>query len=179
MNQWSNTVLTDKGRTLLSKTTQGNTISITRAETGAGFVTPGLLSKQQKVTETKQTLEFRPVTYPETGKCAITVTLTNAGLTSGYEALQVGLYAADPDEGEILLFISQASSSDSGTIVPSEAEMPGYSAEWTFYLQYLQANGVNVTVDPAGAVSREEMKKYLNDEIVPISNDQIEAILAN
>lgn len=178
MNQWANTVLTDKGRALMAKLTQGNTLNITRAVTGSGFVTPGFLANQTEVTDPKQSLTFRPVSYPETGKCAIPVALKNDGLTAGYEATQVGLYAADPDEGEVLLFITQAADAESGTIIPSEIDMPGYSAEWTFYLQYGQADGVNVTVDPSGTVSREEMEKYVDNEFVPITNEQIDAILA-
>lgn len=161
MNQWANTVLTDKGVSLLSKLTQGNTLNITRAVTGAGFVTPGLLTKQTEVTNQKQVLEFKPVTYPEEGKCAIPVGLKNDDLAAGYEATQVGLYATDPDEGEILLLLSQAADAASGTIIPSATEMSGYSAEWTFYLQYGQAGDIHVTVDPTGMVSREEMEAAL------------------
>ena len=177
MNVWANTVLTDKGRALLAKLTQGNTLDITRAETGAGFVTPGLLTKQTEVTDPKQTLNFKPVSYPEVGKCAMTMALTNEGLADGYEATQVGIYATDPDEGEILFFLSQAVDAESGTIIPSETEMPGYSSEWTFYLQYGQADGVNVVVDPANTVSRAEMEAYINAMFVPITNEQIDAIL--
>ena len=164
MNQWANTVLTDKGAALLSKLTQGNTLHITRAVTGAGFVTPGILSKQTNVTDPKQDLRFNSVAYPETGKCAISVSLNNDALVAGYEATQVGMYATDPDEGEILLLISQATDAAHGTIIPSATEMPGYYAGWTFYLQYGQADGVTVMVDPEG--------------IVAISNEQIDAILA-
>lgn len=178
MNQWANTVLTDKGAALLAKLTQGNTLHITRAITGSGYVTPGLLPKQTVVTVPQQELVFRPVSYQEDGQCTINVALTNEGLAAGYEATQVGIYATDPDEGEILLFISQAADADNGTIIPSETEMPGYSAEWIFYLKYGQADGVSVTVDPTGTVSREEMKNYVSTTIVPITNEQIDAILA-
>ena len=177
MNQWANTVLTDKGAALLSKLTQGNTLHITRAITGSGYVTPGLLPKQTEVTGPQQELEFRPVSYPEEGQCTINVALTNEGLAAGYEATQVGIYATDPDEGEVLFFLSQAADAESGTIIPSEAEMPGYSAEWIFYLKYGQADGVSVTVDQTGTVSRAEMEDYISRRFVPITNEQIDAIL--
>lgn len=178
MNTWANTVLTDKGRALMAKLTQGHTLNITKALTGAGYVTPGLLTKQTEVTDPKQTLFFRPVSYPETGTCALPVALKNEGLTIGYEATQVGIFAQDPDEGEILFFVSQAADEKKGTTIPSETEMPGYSADWTFYLQYGQADSVNVTVNPTHAVSREEMEQYVKTEFVPITNEQIDAILA-
>lgn len=162
MNTWANTVLTEDGRALMAKLTQGNTLDITRAVTGSGFVTPGLLVKQTAVTDPKQDLSFRPTEYPEAGKCAVTASLKNDGLSTGYTATQVGIYATDPDGGEILLFISQATDASSGTIIPSEAEMPGYSAEWTFTFQYGQADSVTVTVDPSNAVTWAQLEKELN-----------------
>lgn len=194
MNVWANAVLTDQGRALLAKLTQGNTLDITRAVTGAGFVTPGFLSKQTEVTTPKQTLTFKPISYPEVGKCEFPVELTNEGVTTGYKATQVGVFASDPDEGEILFFIVQSTSADDGTRVPSETEMPGYSAEWTFYFQYGQADGVNVTVDPShtisqvemvsyvteyvnkNAVSPEDFNEYMAANLVAISKKQIEAL---
>ena len=171
MNTWSNTVLTDKGLSLMAKLTQGNTLNITKAMTGAGFVTPGFLSKQTEVTDPKQTLRFKSVTYPEAGKCAIPVALKNEDLTTGYEATQVGLFAEDPDEGEILFLISQAAEEKSGTTIPSETEMPGYAAEWTFYLAYGRANGVSVTVDPANAVTRQEMEEHVDATFKEMKSD--------
>lgn len=178
MNKWANTVVTEKGLALLAKLTQGNTLNITEAVTGAGFVAPGMLVKQTDVTDPKQSLTFRPVSYPEVGKCAITMSLTNEGLGTAYDATQVGVFATDPDEGKILFFIAQSVTAGDGTTVPSETEMPGYSAEWTFYLQYGQADGVNVEVNPSHSVSREEMEQFIDTEFVPITNEQIDAILA-
>ncbi len=62
MNVWANTVLTDAGRSLLAKLTEGHTLNITRAVTAEGFVTPGLLAKQAAVTNPKQTASFKPIT---------------------------------------------------------------------------------------------------------------------
>ena len=178
MNVWANTVITDKGLSLLAKLTQGHTLQITEAVTGSGFVTPGLLHKQTEVTDPKQPLNLRPATYPEIGKCQLSMALTSEGLTEGYKANQVGVYAIDPDEGKILFFIAQAVDEASGTIIPSETEMDGYSAEWIFYFQYGQADGVEVTVDPTNTVSRGEMIAYVNGAIVPITTEEIDAILA-
>ena len=175
MNVWANAVITEKGLSLLSKLTQGNTLEIIEAVTGSGFVTPGLLQKQTAVTDPKQQLNFRPVSYPETGKCALPMALTNEGLTLGYESTQVGVFAKDPDEGEILFFIAQAVDRNSGTTVPSETEMPGYSAEWTFYFQYGQADGVTVTVDPSNSVSRDEMETYVTNAFASITFAEIDA----
>lgn len=220
MHTWANTVITNKGLALLAKLTQGNTLELLEAIVGAGYVTPGLLQKQEDVLDPKQVLSFRPAVYPEDGVCELTMDLTNDELDTGYEATQIGVFATDPDEGRILFFIAQSMQADRGTTVPSREAMPGYSAEWTFKLKYGQADGVTVTVDPAGKVSREEMEvyirentvsqtemetyiqentvsqtemeeylqehaisrealeTYINEKFVPITNEQIDAILA-
>lgn len=173
MNIWANAVITDKGLALQAKLIAGNTLNITRAVTAAGYVTPGLLQKQTDVTSPMQDLKSRPITYPEPGKCALTLTLTNEEVEIGYTAMQVGIYATDPDEGEILYFIAQAEA-NTGTIVPSKTEMGNYNAEWTFYFQYGQADGVTVTVDPANAVSRAEMESFIDETFIPITFAEID-----
>ena len=160
MNIWENTVITAKGIALLAKLIKGHTLNITGARSGAGYVTPGTLQNQTTVTNPKQALRFRPASYPAQGKSEVTCYLTNDGLAAGYTASQIGVYADDPDEGEILFFITQATSG-TGTIVPSETESPGFTAEWKFTVPYGQADGVNVTVDPSNTVTLDLMETYV------------------
>ena len=157
MNVWENAVITNKGISLLAKLAAGNTLEITRAETGADYVTPGLLQQLESIKNPKQALSFRGVSYPEKGKCKLICYLVNDDLSTGYTASQVGVYANDPDEGEILYFVAQAASGQ-GTVVPSSSEMPGYAAEWAFYFQYGQAENVNVFVDPSNAANNFSIK---------------------
>lgn len=175
MNVWENAVITVKGLSLLAKLVEGNTLAITKAETGEGYVTPGLLSQQTSVLAPKQTLTFRGVSYPEDGRCKLTCFLTNDDLATGYTASQVGIYANDPNEGEILFCIMQAISGK-GADIPSKLEMPGFSSEWAVYFKYGQADGVTITVDPSGAVSQEyvdeELKKKANVDLSNISNPE-------
>lgn len=174
MNIWENAVITSQGLALLAKLIEGNTLDITRAETGAGYVTPGLLKDQTAIINPKQKLSFSGVGYPEEGKCSLACYLDNKEVVEGYTAFQVGIYATDPDDGEILFFIAQAAN-DTGTIVPSGAEMPGYTAEWTFYFKYGQADGVSVTVDPANAVTQQRMETYIAGEILSATQEDIDA----
>lgn len=177
MNVWRNAVITDNGLNLLAKLTQGNALNITRAVSGKGFVSPDLLGQQTEVAEPMQELKFLTVYYPKVGECALPVALSNEGLTEGYKATQIGIFANDPDEGEILYLIVQTISADIGTIIPSEEEMPGYTAEWKLFLQYGQADSVNVTVDPSNNISRYELEAYFEENLVPITFAEIEEIV--
>lgn len=165
MSTWTNVTYTHKGLALLSKTTQGSSLKITRAVAGSGYVNPEVLANQTAVSGAKQELTFQTISYPETGKCKLPMFLTSEGVASRYTVKQVGLYARDPDEGEILFFIAQ---SDNGTVVPSEKEMPAYTATWTFYFRYGQADNVDVTVDPSNAITvemLEEVRKIAEEGI--------------
>lgn len=177
MNIWENAVITAQGHALLAKLIEGHTLDITRAVTGSGYVTPGLLKDQTAVFDPRQELTFSGISYPEEGKCALSCYLSNDEVTVGYTAMQVGIYATDPDDGEILFFIAQAAS-DTGTKVPSATEMPGYTAEWTFYFQYGQADGVSVIVDPANTVSQQRMETYIAGEILSATVEDIDAAYA-
>ena len=177
MNVWENAVITQKGLALQAKLIEGTSLKIVEVEIGAGYVTPGLLNQQTAVSDPKKTIEgIRSISYPEDGKCAATINLTNDDVDTGYTAKQVGFYANDPDEGKILYFIAQ-SESGTGTVIPSKTEMPGYSAEWTFYFQYGQADNVEVTVDPSNTVSQETMeiyvKNYVNSELAGKANTDL------
>lgn len=174
MNPWANSVITRKGLALQAKLIAGTKLTITRAVTGTGYVTPGLLQQQTAVSGEMQALTFDEVTYPEEGKCSLRCGLKNDGLNVGYTAMQVGIYATDPDEGEILYVITQAES-NKGTEVPSETESPGFSAEWNFYFQFGQADEVSLTVDPSNtvtvAVFESAMAKTANKDLSNVADD--------
>lgn len=161
MAVWENAIITNRGLALLAKLASGNSLSLVRAVAGSGTVDPAELQYQTAVAEEKQDLTFGIQSYPEEGKCAVTVRLNNTAVSNAYFVNQIGIMAFDPDDGEILLLISQEASG-TGTEVPSEAQTPGFSVEWTFYIQYGQADGVEVTVDPSNTVSAGEVQAMLD-----------------
>lgn len=176
-NSWKAGVITNKGLGLLSKLITGHTLDITRAEAGAGFVDPELLQQQTAVLEPMQALTFNPVSYPEEGKCCIPCKLTNENVTTSYVARQIGLYANDPDEGEILFYIVQVENENGGTGIPSVNLIPSYSSTWNLVILYGMADGVNVTVDPAGAITREEAEQIIDEAVGEIAEDVGSAII--
>ena len=164
MNIWSNAVITNAGLALLAKLTAGSTLTITKAQTGAGTVAVSALPSQTAVTSPQQTLTIRSLATPEAGTAALTCYLVNDTLSASYTATQIGVYAQDPDDGEILYFIVQAASGE-GTVVPSNTEMPGYTAEWTFYFTYGNATSVSVTVSPANTVSQTQAQQMIDQAL--------------
>ena len=160
MNVWENGVITNKGLALQSKLFEGTSLTITRAAVGSGYVSPDLLAEATALTDERNALTLQPATYPEKCKCKLVCTLENDEITTGYIAMQVGVYALDPDEGEILYFIVQAAYG-TGTIIPSHDEMPGYTSEWSCNFKFGQADAVIVEVDPSNAVTIEVVEGLL------------------
>ena len=81
----------------------------------------------------------------------------NTGLKESYDLWQVGFFAEDPDEGEVLFCISQASQAKH---VPSEAESPGYSVTWNFYFNTSNTVPFEVVLDSSGLVNIEAYREH-------------------
>lgn len=162
---------TDKGDALLAKLAEGNTLEITRAQSGSGKVDVSLLKQQTAVATPQQTVTIQPVAYPEAKKCKLPITIRNDGLTSSYTATQIGVFANDPDEGEILFFLAQTDGV--GTNIVGEALQPGYSADFNFSVEFGNADGVSVTVDPSNSVTQDGMENYVSTAIAAAQQQAI------
>lgn len=156
MDIWENTVLTDKGRVLQAKLLQGQTLKIIRVTTGAKKVPIVDLRQQTDVTEGGYDITLQP-SRKEGDNIILPVLLDNVGLAEGYDLWQIGFYAEDPDEGEILFCISQALQPKH---VPSEAESPGYSITWDFYFHISNTVSFEVVLNSSGLVNIEAYRQH-------------------
>lgn len=156
-------VMTNKGLALLAKMAAGELLEITSVRSGSGTVSSELLKEQTFLTVPKQEIAVKNISYTSDSECVLALSLSNAGLETGYTLKQIGIFANDPDEGEILYCIYQ---DDNGVnhSIPSERIVPGYTADWNCYLKFDQATTVNVSVDPANTISQEVMERYVNDK---------------
>ena len=164
MDIWENTVLTDKGKALQAKLLQGQTLKITRVTTGAKQVPVVDLRQQTDVTEGGYDITLQP-SRTEGEKSILPVLLENTGLKASYDLWQIGFFAEDPDEGELLFCISQASQAKH---IPSETESPGYSVTWDFYFNTSGTAPFEVVLDSAGLVSIEQYQIH-TDEIKKVN----------
>ncbi len=153
---WISTV-TNKGYALQAKLLSTDKLEITRVVSGSGSCATTQLINQTAVTDIKQELIVDSLGYDNHGNARIKVTLNNTNLSTGYNLSQVGIYATDPDEGEILYAILQT---DKPEPIPSITEQPrGFDYSWDFALTYSNAQNVNVTIDPSNALSQDKADK--------------------
>lgn len=152
MKLWENTALTEKGIALQNKLFGGQTLKIKRVKAGAGAVPPVNLRQQTEISDERQEITLQPV-QTEGDKAVIPVLLENTELKESYKLCQIGFYAEDPEEGEILYCIAQTAE---GKNIPSAAESPGFSITWNFCFQNSDTAPFEVVLDSAGLVTVEQ-----------------------
>jgi hypothetical protein len=151
MAKWEYAVITEKGLLLQNKVATGGTMAFTKVKTGSGSVEPVLLIQQTDVTGMVQEFGFanKPI-KKSGGEVMLYAVIDNEGLNKGYNCYQLGVYATDPDDGEILYAILQAKNP---LEVPSSQELVGWSAEFNIALKYGNATNITVNIDAAGSMT--------------------------
>jgi hypothetical protein len=102
-------VFTDKGKLLCAKTQIEVPLHFTRAACGDGFLPDGeeLKSLNGLINE-RLPLAIDSMTVQGDGTAIIRTVLTNRDIVHGFFVREIGLFALDPDEGEILYAVANA-----------------------------------------------------------------------
>lgn len=104
--------LTHKGIALLAKAQAGRcTIQLTKAATGAGSYSSGEdIATQTTLKDQRQTFPLTTVTVQNQSTVFVKFIMTNkqdsGDLKTGYYVKEIGIFAQDPDDGEILYAIA-------------------------------------------------------------------------
>lgn len=154
MALWEHATVTDAGRALQAKLTAGDTMVFTKFVTGSGTVPAVSLYQQTAVESPVQEFLFSDNPYyssDQPDEATLALVMTNSEVTTAYNCYQVGIYARDPDEGEILYVLMQTAEPIK---VPTAAENPAWLTEFNVTLKYGGAETVNVYVNAAGMLTR-------------------------
>lgn len=165
MSKWEFAVVTEDGLSLQSKLGAGSTMVFTKVKTGAGSVPVVLLQKQTDIENPKQVVLFgdNPYYLTEPGAAELSFIITNDDVYEGYSCYQIGVYAEDPDKGEILYAILQTANP---VAIPSHEQNAGWGAEFNVALQYGNAENVSVYVNASGVMSRQIADKRYMKKVV-------------
>lgn len=171
MNIWKDVVITKKGLNLQTKLMEGKVLRFTKAEAGAGIAEVENLPYQIKVDDVKQKVSL------QTGKAAdngieIQILLDNMDLQTSYMLHQIGIYALDPEEGEILYCVAQTSEEK---MIPSNQENPGFSITWKFLFQNFGSFSAELEMDSAGLVSMEAFQE-LKEQVGKLNQNLLEKV---
>lgn len=164
---WNSSVLTKDGLALLAKAQAGKTkIQITKAATGSGsYADSEDLTDRKDLKVKKQTLTINNQEIRNSSTVVLKIVISNKDLTAGYEIKEFGVYAQDPDKGEILYSIATSKTSD---------YMPAYNnvipSVLTMYYYLEVSNAENVTINMAGALALATDLAALEERVVKIEN---------
>lgn len=146
MSNWGKPVLTKKGLLLQAKVDAGTQMSLTKCKLGSGELPSGQsLEDLTDLVTPVQTLGIASVSYSEDDKaCEITTTTDNSSLTAGYYLREFGVYAQDPDDGEILYAVVN---DDTPDYIPASGTSAVLSQELTIALSFSNASNVTAVVN--------------------------------
>ena len=164
MPTWTNATVTNDGYALQAKLLSTDKLVITRVVSGSGRAIAGQLVNQTDISDIQQTLIVESVSYDDKGNALLRILLNNKGLTASYICNQIGIYANDPDKGEILYAIAQETTGTHN--IPSITEQPyGYDCGWVFVLTFSNSESISVTIDPSNVLTVEAGdERYLEKE---------------
>ena len=144
MAEFEGMALTDLGRNLLAKAQAGATLEITRVGVGSGEW-PEAQSPEgmAALINEEQSLALQGVAAAGGGVTKVTAVISNTGLESGYFLRELGVFAMDPDLGEILYACAYAG--DKYDFVPAE----GHPIEKVIDILIItgSAQSVSATID--------------------------------
>lgn len=152
MNDSLQTVaLTEQGMKLQSKLVNGASLKFTKIQAGSNQVPLVDLRRQKEIIHPKQDLYLQKIKTLE-DQVEMKVLLENTSLEESYILWQIGIYAEDPEEGEILYCIGQM---QEGKLIPNKRQNPGYSITWNFQFKISEQEHMSLDIHPAGLISVE------------------------
>lgn len=152
MAEFSKLVITNKGQALLAKMIAGSgNIEFTKVSASSTAYTDSQLEGLTSLTNVKQTSLISKVTRTNEVAIKVETAFTNTELTAGYYMKALGLYAVDPDVGEILYAVTRETSGN--------CYMPAYNGITVSgaYVQLVttvgNADNVSLEVDQAAVAT--------------------------
>ncbi|WP_368251404.1 hypothetical protein [Enterococcus sp. 2201sp1_2201st1_B8_2201SCRN_220225] len=157
--EFKQAVVTQNGRALMAKLLAGKSTQFTKIKVSSTIYPDAQLANLTALTNIEQ--ETTAQAYGNnTATVSVVGAIENTGLTSGYYINTVGLYAQDPDKGEILYSVSSASVNG---YMPPDTGVSKSGFEFKIYTEVGNATKVDLTVDPAAFATREDLERMKAD----------------
>lgn len=146
MANWNKITMTDVGAALQAKVNAGlTTLKFTRVAIGSGSRTGGLGSATGLVKE-ELTLGINSITQ-KGSTVTLDLIISNSGLKTGFKITEMGLFATDPDDGEIMYV---ALIDDNPDYMPAEGSSTVVQQEFQLVFTMSNTGNVSATINPNG-----------------------------
>lgn len=169
---WSGAV-TNVGVALLKKWATGGTLTITKAQSGSGFVNTSQLAAQAALTNPVQTLT---ITGYQTGDTGVTYRVQILAHTVEYTLRQIGIFAKLDAGAETLIAIFE---DETGLTIPSSADVSDFVFSFSATVQMANTGSLTVNMDTSALVSRSEMEAYVAEALAGVDISAMDEHIAN
>lgn len=166
MAEWSNATMTDVGAALQAKVNAGKTkLTFTKIKVGSGvnatnpLVLTDVISSKWETTNFEVKLEGKIV--------SVDTVITNTGVHEAFRMSEIGLFAQDPDKGEILYAYLTDPEPDR---MPAESGSVVVSQELTIGMVFSNTGNVSLTVNMGALVTREQLTEAVKQHNTDISS---------
>lgn len=159
MAGWNNATMTDDGEVLQAKVNAGLTkLTFTKIKVGSGVSTTNAQALTDVIASKWETTNF---TVKRDGKVVTVDTfITNTGITEAFRMTEIGLFAQDPDKGEVLYCYLTDSEPDR---MPAEGGSTVVSQELSLGMTFSNSGNVTLTVNMGALVTREQLEQHNSD----------------
>lgn len=176
MGAFKSAVITNKGQALLAKAIAGTAdLEFTKIAVSENVLSGDLASKTN-IGTIKQSTKVASVIRQNTVNVKVSASFSNEKLTAGYYVRNIGLYAVDPTEGEILYSISVADEREATADWMPPFNGIGVSSLLVDLITAVSnASTVNVEVDPTALVTVTQLKElhdHLINDLRPVKEAQ-------
>lgn len=166
MTNFIGTQLTKKGLALIAKS--GLTVTFTKAETGSGIYDEKEdISTMTELKEKKQSFSINSALKKTETQANVKFVVSNKELTEGYLFTEIGLYALDQEEGEILYAVCYSTPKNATEL---QAYNGVFEASVIMSLLVDISNDGNVVIDPHGVYALEEDLCVTNEKLNHIAD---------
>lgn len=171
MAEFSKLLVTDKGSALVMKVLQGNgAIHFTRLAASSRKYQEEYIKELVSLEDIKQHGDISEIGTEDSCSVLLKVVLPNTDLTEGYYIRTIGLYANDPEEGEILYGVSMETSAG-GCYVPPYNHQIVSSLYFQVSVAVGNAENVSLEVDAGAVATRRQLdavQQRITDEVVAL-----------
>ena len=169
MSNWGKPVLTKQGLKLQAKVDAGNAMQLTKCRLGSGTIGSGQqLEDLTELVAPVQTLPIASVTYSDDSHaCIISAVTDNSTVTTGYYLREFGIYAKDPDDGEILYAVASDPEPD---FIPAKGTSTVISQEIGVALTFANAANVTATVNTSATATISYVNTYVTNAVADLKD---------
>lgn len=169
MSNWGKPVLTKQGLKLQAKVDAGSRMQLTKCMLGSGTLSSGQsLENLTGLITPVQTLPISSISYSENnGACVITAVTDNSNVSTGYYLREFGIFARDPNDGEILYAVAQDANPD---YIPPSGTSAVVSQEIGVALSFSNAANVTAQVNTSAIATVTYVNKYVTSAVADLKD---------